>query len=68
MSSIVVGAEGWSWIAFRRMAEPVVSRFMRLVDDVDASPEVAPLAWQPELGEAVSLSCEEDAERWDGLG
>ena len=65
MSTVSTGNEGWMWLTFLRLAEPLMKR----VDDV--------IADEPEAGRMLGLASidgpthavgeYEDAERWDGM-
>ena len=62
MSSIASGTESWMWMAFLRLAEPM----MQKVNQAAAADETVPdrmLAF----ADVPSFSVEEDAERWDGM-
>jgi hypothetical protein len=69
MSSFVLGAEGWAWLAFRRLAEPVVARLTQShLEPLEAAPDRLPDRLAGLCDVAVAIQYEEDAERWDGLG
>ena len=62
MSSIAIGTESWMWMAFLRMAEPL----MQKVNQAAAADEMVSdrtLAF----ADVPSFTVEEDAERWDGM-
>jgi hypothetical protein len=65
MSSVSTGSEGWMWLTFLRLAEPLIKR----VDDVIASDgEVSRIrTLGPIVDEPANVMDYEDAERWDGL-
>ncbi len=65
MSMVSSGSEGWMWLAFLRLAEPLIRR----VDDVIANDaETTPRAkFVPAVEPSASVMECEDAERWDGL-
>ncbi len=66
MSTVSSGSEGWMWLAFLRLAEPLIRR----VDDViaaDAENASRARVLIPSVNEPANAIDYEDAERWDGL-
>lgn len=63
MSAAASGNDSWMWMAFFRLAEPLIQKVDRVVDE----PENDRMLMFPGVEVASFPGVEEDAERWDGM-
>ena len=63
MSAVASGNDGWMWMAFLRLAEPLMQKVNQAATVVDEPVSDCMLMF----ADVPSFALEEDAERWDGM-